>query len=51
MRTNQRDGQMAYHVGGAGENPHVNYEPSTLGGLREAGGPAHGEVGPGSREG
>ena len=35
--TNQRDGQMAYHVDyGAGGNPHVNYEPSTLGGLREA---------------
>ena len=36
--TNQRDGQMAYHVDGveAGENPHVNYEPSSKGGLREA---------------
>ena len=34
--TNQRDGQMAYHVDGAGENPHVNYEPSSLGGLHEA---------------
>jgi catalase len=45
VATNQRDGQMTYHVDGveAGENPHVNYEPSTLGGLREAAssGPAH----------
>jgi catalase len=38
VATNQRDGQMAYHVDGiaAGENPHVNYEPSSKGGLREA---------------
>ena len=35
-RTNQRDGQMAYHVDDTGENPHVNYEPSSLGGLEEA---------------
>jgi catalase len=34
--TNQRDGQMAYFVDGAGENPHVNYEPSSHGGLAEA---------------
>ncbi len=34
--TNQRDGQMAYQVDGAGENPHVNYEPSSTGGLAEA---------------
>ncbi|MBM0106068.1 catalase [Steroidobacter sp. S1-65] len=34
--TNQRDGQMAYAVDGGGENPHVNYEPSSMGGLREA---------------
>ena len=27
---------MAYYVDGAGENPHVNYEPSALGGLAEA---------------
>jgi catalase len=34
--TNQRDGQMTYHVDIApGTNPHVNYEPSTLGGLKE----------------
>ena len=38
VATNQRDGQMAYHVDGveAGENPHVNYEPSSQGGLTEA---------------
>jgi catalase len=35
--TNQRDGQMTYYVDMApGQNPHVNYEPSTLGGLHEA---------------
>ena len=27
--TNQRDGQMTYVVDTAGENPHVNYEPSS----------------------
>jgi catalase len=38
VATNLRDGQMAYHVDGveAGENPHVNYEPSSMGGLKEA---------------
>jgi len=35
-RTNQRDGQMAHHVDGTGENPHVNYEPSSTGGLDES---------------
>ena len=35
-RTNQRDGQMAYHVDGGGENKHVNYEPSSMKGLEEA---------------
>jgi catalase len=45
-RTNQRDGQMAYHVDGGGENPHVNYEPSTLGGLQEAPAPTEQELGP-----
>nr|WP_298719044.1 catalase [uncultured Steroidobacter sp.] len=34
--TNQRDGQMAYFVDSGGENPHVNYEPSQMGGLHEA---------------
>ncbi|MEK0082104.1 catalase [Benzoatithermus flavus] len=35
-RTNQRDGQMTCYVDQAGENPHVNYEPSSMGGLEEA---------------
>jgi catalase len=35
--TNQRDGQMAFNVDSApGQSPHVNYEPSTLDGLKEA---------------
>jgi catalase len=35
--TNQRDGQMTYNQGGEKLiNPHVNYEPSTLGGPKEA---------------
>jgi catalase len=47
VATNQRDGQMAYAVDlGPGQNPHVNYEPSILGGLREAEYPAHDEQGP-----
>ncbi|MDB5236547.1 MAG: catalase [Hymenobacter sp.] len=37
VATNQRDGQMAYHVDSApGQNLHVNYEPSSLNGLKEA---------------
>jgi catalase len=39
VATNQRDGAMTYHVDGveAGENPHINYEPSSIGGgLKEA---------------
>ena len=37
MHTNQRDGQMAYNVDVApAQNPHVNYEPSSMGGLIEA---------------
>ncbi len=37
VATNQRDGQMAYHQDLVeGVNPHVNYEPSSLGGLKEA---------------
>jgi catalase len=35
VRTNLRDGQMTYRVDGRGENPHVNYEPSSTGGLSE----------------
>ncbi|WP_433236481.1 catalase [Streptosporangium sp. CA-135522] len=46
VRTNQRDGLMTYHVDGAGENPHVNYEPSITGGLREGRYPTHDEQGP-----
>jgi catalase len=34
--TNQRDGQMTYHVDQTGDNPHTNYEPNSTGGLREA---------------
>ncbi|MCZ8519146.1 catalase [Paenibacillus mucilaginosus] len=37
VATNQRDGQMAFIVDRApGQSPHVNYEPSTIGGLKEA---------------
>lgn len=38
VATNQRDGQMTYYVDGneAGENPHVNYEPSSRNGLQVA---------------
>ncbi len=38
VATNQRDGQMAYNVSGdaEGANPHINYEPSSRGGLVEA---------------
>ncbi|MCR1289256.1 catalase [Shouchella clausii] len=37
VATNQRDGQMTYHVDSPpGINPHVNYEPSVLNGLKEA---------------
>lgn len=36
VATNQRDGQMAFYVDIApGQNPHINYEPSSLGGLQE----------------
>jgi catalase len=46
VATNQRDGQMTYFVDDAGENPHVNYEPSILGGLREGTYPTHDDQGP-----
>ncbi|GGC56704.1 catalase [Siccirubricoccus deserti] len=36
VRTNQQGGQMAYYVDQAGPNKHVNYEPSSQGGLQEA---------------
>ncbi len=46
VATNQRGGQMSYGLNpGEGQNPHVNYEPSTLGGLKEADYPTH-DVGP-----
>lgn len=44
VATNQRGGQMAYAVDLApGQDPHVNYEPSSTGGLRPspAAGPEH----------
>ena len=37
--TNQRDGQMTYHVDTVGQNPHTNYEPNSTGGLLEADAP------------
>jgi catalase len=46
VATNQRDSQMAHYVDNGGANPHVNYEPSITGGLREAPAPAHREQGP-----
>ncbi len=46
VRTNQRDGQMAYYVDSSGENPHVNYEPSITGGLREGQYPTEDVLGP-----
>src|SRR3954454_6783112 len=46
VRTNQRDGQMEFYVDQSGANPHVNYEPSITGGLREAEYPTHDEQGP-----
>jgi len=47
VHTNQRGGEMSYHVDLAeGQNPHVNYEPSTMNGLQEAPKPAHDTIGP-----
>ncbi|MDD9206926.1 catalase [Georgenia sp. 10Sc9-8] len=47
VRTNQRDGEMAYYVDSGGESPHINYEPSLDGGLREARDPSYElDVGP-----
>ena len=47
VQTNQRGGQMSFGVDlGPGQNPHVNYEPSITGGLREAEYPGHDEQGP-----
>lgn len=37
VATNQRGGQMSYHVDAApGQDTHTNYEPSVIGGLKEA---------------
>lgn len=38
--TNQQGASMAYHVDPVGGNKHINYEPSIMGGLREASKPA-----------
>lgn len=36
VATNQHGGQMNYHVDYLNNNPHVNYEPSSIGGYKEA---------------
>src|SRR4051794_15746253 len=46
VATNQRDAPMAYGVDDGGENPHINYEPTIRGGLREATAPAADTYGP-----
>ncbi|MFD7667349.1 catalase [Streptomyces sp. NPDC059788] len=46
VRTNQRDGLMAYDQDQHGGNVEVNYEPSILGGLHEGQYPTHDEQGP-----
>lgn len=46
VATNQRGGPMSYGVDLQGQNPHVNYEPSTMDGLRESDPPGEKEVGP-----
>jgi catalase len=46
VSTNQQGGQMQYGVDNNGANPHVNYEPSITGGLREAAAPTADEYGP-----
>jgi catalase len=46
VRTNQQGGPMSYGRDVVGANPHVNYEPSITGGLREAEYPTHDEQGP-----
>jgi catalase len=46
VATNQQGGPMSYGRDDVGANPHVNYEPSIIGGLREATYPAHDEQGP-----
>lgn len=46
VATNQQGGPMSYGRDDVGSNPHVNYEPSITGGLREATYPTHDEQGP-----
>lgn len=46
VATNEQNGPMAYGNDDVGANPHVNYEPSITGGLREAQLPADDEQGP-----
>ncbi|MDP9395019.1 MAG: catalase [Actinomycetota bacterium] len=46
VNTNQQGGQMSYGRDNVGSNPHVNYEPSITGGLREAQYSTHDEQGP-----
>ncbi|MHA7208367.1 catalase [Arthrobacter sp. MDT1-65] len=47
VHTNQSGGQMSYGTDRApGQNPHVNYEPSVTGGLREGQYPTHDDQGP-----
>lgn len=46
VATNQQGGPMQYGVDNVGTNPHVNYEPSITGGLREASAPIPDDVGP-----
>ncbi len=46
VRTNQQGGQMSAGRDVVGANPHVNYEPSLTGGLREATYPTHDDQGP-----
>ncbi|GAA2053924.1 catalase [Williamsia deligens] len=45
VATNQQGGPMMYSVDDSGTNPHVNYEPSVTGGLREAQAPSTDETG------
>lgn len=46
VATNQRGGSMSYGVDLQGQNPHVNYEPSTMNGLHESKPTGEEEVGP-----
>jgi catalase len=46
VRTNQQGGQLDRGRDDVGENPHINYEPSIRGGLREAQYPTHDVQGP-----